>query len=225
MCRARNANAESREEGLFLRFGVGVSVAHHATSADAHEVIVDGSVTGTSDARLAYTQDPGGFVGEIAAGWSFAPGLAVAGLYSVHAYRHAGYGTVSGDVRGVNAQASDDVSLAVYGALATYHPNPAGPFHLGLSAGYATLRWDNPFPLRADATRSSGFALGPEVGLEGYAGEGFWIGATAGVLVGRATKTLGDERHVFFAPSLLLTLVYSGRARGSSGTNWVGDGR
>jgi hypothetical protein len=202
-----------------------VSVIHHATAADAHEVVVDGNTTRTWDTRLAYTQDPGGFVGEIAAGWSFSPGLTLAGLYSVHAYRHAGYGAVSGDVRGVNAQTSDDVSLAIYGALATYHPDPSGPFHVGLAAGYATLRWDNPFSPRADSTRSSGLVLGPEVGVEGYAGEGFWIGATARVLAGGATKMLGDERHVFFAPTLFLTLAYTGHARSNSGTTWVGEGR
>jgi hypothetical protein len=208
------AAGEPRDGGFYLRLGFGASVLLHSSSAYSHQRVVDaGGQEQTATSRVSYFQHPAGFVGDAAIGWSPSPRIVIAAYYAHHPYLRVSYGDIEGSTIGVNARKSTDVRLSLYGVLFNVYPDPAGPFHAGAVAGFATLRWDNPFAARADESLSLGVALGPEIGVEGYAGEGWWIGASGRLLAGRTFKETDAERHTVIVPTLVVTVCSVGAGR------------
>lgn len=95
-------------------------------------------------------------------------------------------------------------AIEIDSGLVEYFPDPRGGFHLGLSAGIATKRWQDSFAKGIDQT---GIATVPRVGYGWWIGDEWSFGAAIDLTLARLWNN-GDSSTTYVMSSLSLGFTY-----------------
>jgi len=217
---SRNALAQTRHEGLYLRAGVGPSYFVDSVESEPYAIMpgfvgtAKGTVKGISPAF------------EIAAGHSVSRGLILGGGVYAHVVPSpsARGAEASGTVMGTNVSANVDInfassSMVLVGPVADYYVDPEGGFHVQGSLGLGILTLGEGTVegtvmgytiLPTPSQKGYGLAAMVGAGYEWHVAGKWALGVLARVVAGRGS---GDDgagvswTHTVFVPGLLATVT------------------